>query len=132
MRVKKITGLLTRMFLVVSLLFGVVAFAGTTADAQWRQRGRVVVRPRVYVYPRRFYPRSFLYNRYNRVYIAPSTHVTEGQGFRDGLNDGRDDAKDNEGYHPESHNSFKNAQTSAYLDGYRRGYDEGYRQIRDD
>ena len=132
MRLNKITGLLTRMFLVVSLLFGVVAFAGTTADAQWRHRGRVVVRPRVFVYPRTFYPRSYYYNRYPRVYIAPSTHVTEAQGYRDGLNDGRDDARDNEGYRPESHNSYRNAQTTAYLEGFRRGYDVGYRQIRGD
>ena len=141
MRLNKITGLLTRMFLVVSLLFGVVAFAGTTADAQsWRHRGRVVVRPRVFVYPRTFYPRAYYYNyprayyynRYPRVYFAPSTHVTEAQGYRDGLNDGRDDARDNDGYRPESHNSYRNAQTTAYLEGFRRGYDEGYRQIRGD
>ena len=134
MRSNRTIGLLTRMFLVVSLLFGVVALAGTTADAQWRHRGRVVVRPRVLVYPRTFYarPYGYGYNRYNRVYIAPSTHVTEEQGFRDGLNDGRDDARENDGYHPERHNSFKNAQTSAYLAGFRRGYDEGYRQISGD
>jgi hypothetical protein len=130
MRSNGTKGLLTRMLLMVSLLFGVMAFAGTTADAQYRHRGGVIVRPRVFVYPRTFYPRSSFW--YNRVYIPPATHFTEGQGFRDGLHDGKDDAKDNEGYKPERHNSFKNAQSSAYLDGYRRGYDEGYRQIRGD
>jgi hypothetical protein len=132
MRFNRTKGLLTRMLLVVSLLFGFVAFAGTTADAQYRHRGRVIVRPRVFVYPRTFYPRSFYYNRYNRVYIPPATHVTESQGFRDGLNDGRDDARDDKGYRPESHNSYKNAQSSAYLDGFRRGYDEAYRSVRGD
>ena len=116
------------MLLVVSLLFGFVAFAGTTADAQFRHRGRVVVRPRVFVYQRPFYPRAYWYNRYNRVYFPPATHVSESQGFHDGLNDGSDDAKDGKSYDPTRHNSYKNAQTSAYLDGFRRGYDEGYRQ----
>ena len=132
MRFNRTKGLLTRMLLVVSLLFGFVAFAGTTADAQYRHRGRVIVRPRVLVYPRTFYPRSFYYNRYNRVYVPLATHVTESQGFRDGLNDGRDDARDDKGYRPESHNSYRNAQSSAYLDGFRRGYDEGYRSVRGD
>jgi hypothetical protein len=128
MRSTRAKGLLTRMLLVVSLLFGFVAFAGTTADAQFRHRGRVVVRPRVFVYQRPFYPRAYWYNRYNRVYIPPATHVSESQGFRDGLNDGSDDAKDGKSFDPTRHNSYKNAQTSAYLDGFRRGYDEGYRQ----
>ena len=126
MRSNRVVGLITRVLLAVSLLFGVVTFAGTTAQAQyWRHRGPVVVRPRVFVYPRTFYPRSYWYNR---VYYAPATHVTEGEGYRDGLDDGKDDAKDRKSYDPARHNDYKNAQTSAYLDGYRRGYDEGYRQ----
>jgi hypothetical protein len=134
MRSNRTKGLLAQMLVVVSLLLGFVAFAGTTAEAQYRSRGRIVVRPRVFVYPRTFYPRTY-YPRsyyYNRVYIPPTTHVTESQGFRDGLNDGRDDAEEGKGYRPESHNSFRNAQTSAYLDGFRRGYDEGYRSVRGD
>ena len=130
MRSNRTIGLLTRMLLVVSLLFGVMAFTGTTAQAQYWQRGRVFVRPRAYVYPRTFYPRTF-YPRsfyYNRVYIPPATHVTEGQGFRDGLDDGRNDAKHDRGYDPYRHGDYKNAQTSAYIDGYIRGYAEGYRQ----
>lgn len=134
MRTMRTRGLLTRMLLVVSLLFGTLAFLPTTADAQHR-RGRVIVRPRVFVYPRTFYPRSF-YPRsywYNRMYyVPPATHFTETQGFRDGLNDGRDDARDDEGYRPESHNSYKNAQSSAYIQGFLRGYAEGYRSIRGD
>ena len=129
MRSNRTKGLLTRMLLVVSLLFGVVAFAGTTADAQFRRhRGRVIVQPRVFVTTRPYYPRAYWYNQYNRVYFPPATHVSESQGFRDGLNDGSDDARDGKSYEPARHNSYKNAQTSAYLDGFRRGYDEGYRQ----
>lgn len=123
MRSNRTIGLLTRMLLVVSLLFGVVTFAGTTADAQHRH-GRVIVQPRVFVYQRPFYRPYW----YNRVYFAPSGRVTEGQGYNDGLHDGKDDAKDRKVYDPTRHNDYKNAQTSAYLDGYRRGYDEGYRQ----
>ena len=125
MRSNRTIGLLTKMFLVVSLLFGVMAFTGSTAQAQWRSRGRVIVRPRVFVYPRTFYPRSFYYNR---VYIPPATHVSEGQGYRDGLDDGKDDAKDRRGYDPYRHGDYKNAQTSAYVEGYLRGYADGFRQ----
>src|SRR3989442_4715622 len=123
-------GLLTRVFLVVSLLFGVVTFAGTTAEAQFRHRGRVIVQPRVFVYPRTFYPRAFYPQSYlyNRAYYAPVGRVTEGQGYREGLNDGKDDAKHNKGYDPYRHNDYKHAETSAFLDGHIRGYEEGYRQ----
>ena len=133
MRSNRTKGLLARMLVVVSLLCGFLAFTGTTADAQYRNRGRVIVRPRVFVYPRTFYPRAY-YPRsyYQRVYIPPATHVTESQGFRDGLNDGRDDAEEGKGYRPGSHNSYKNAQSSAYLEGFLRGYAEGYRSIRGD
>lgn len=124
MRSNRYIGLLTRMLLVVSLVFGVVTFAGTTAEAQYRQRGRVIVRPRVFVYPRTFYPRRWYSPR---VYYTP-THVTEGQGYSDGLNDGKNDAKHGKGFNPQRHNDFKDARTSAYLDGYSRGYEDGYRQ----
>lgn len=118
-------GLLTRMLLVVSLLFGVIAFAGTTAEAQRRHHGRVIVRPRVFFYPRTFYPRSYWYGR---TYFPP-THVTAGEGYSDGLDDGKHDAKHAKGYDPYRHNDFKNAVTSAYTDSYLRGYAEGYRQV---
>src|SRR4030095_8647258 len=97
----KTIGLLTRMLLAVSLLFGVVTFTGTTAEAQYRHRGRVIVQPRVFVYPRTFYPRSYWYTS---TYFAPSGRVTEGQGYGDGLHDGKSDAKDRKGYDPRRHN----------------------------
>src|SRR6185295_3314094 len=104
MRSSRTIGLLTKAFLGVSLLFGVLTFAGTTAEAQYRHRGRVIVQPRVFLYPRP------LYRPYwgSRVYYTPLGRVTEGQGYRDGLNDGKDDAKHNTGYRPESHNDYKN------------------------
>ena len=124
MRSNRTKGLLTKMLLMVSLLFGVVAFTGLTAEAQHRH-GRVFVRPRVYVYPRTFwYPRSFWYNRY---YFPPS-HATAGQGYSDGKDDGKDDAKHGKGYDPYRHNDYKDAVTSAYVDAYLRGYADGYAQ----
>lgn len=135
MRSNRIVGLLTRVFLVVSLLFGVLAFTGTTADAQRRFRGGgAVVRPRVFVYPRTFYPRSFwwgypgYYGPSYYSYYYPSNRVTEGQGYKDGLDDGKGDAKHNKGYDPYRHGDYKNGQTSGYIDGYLRGYAEGFRQ----
>jgi hypothetical protein len=136
MRSNRTVGLLTRMFLVVSLLFGGLALTGTTANAQHRFRGGggVVVRPRVFVYPRTFYPRSFgwgyrgFYGPSYYSYYYPSNRVTEGQGYKDGVDDGKDDAKHNKGYDPYRHGDYKNGQTSGYIDGYLRGYADGFRQ----
>jgi hypothetical protein len=131
MNSNRIVGLLTRAFLVVSLLFGVLVFTGTTADAQRRFRGGgVVVRPRVFVYPRTFYPRSFYWGFGPNYYYNPyySNRVTEGQGYKDGIDDGKDDAKHNKGYDPYRHGDYKNGQTSGYIDGYLRGYADGFRR----
>jgi hypothetical protein len=114
------------MVLVVSLLFGAVAFAGTTADAQHRhRRGTVIVRPRVFV-TRPFFPRAYWYSPY--YYSYTPTHVTAGQGYKDGYDDGKDDAKDNKGYNPQRHRDFQDSMTSAYTDSYLRGYADGYRE----
>ena len=137
---KRITSLVTKMFLVVSLLFGVVAFTGDRAQAQ---RGRGFDRhggrhyPGVFTY-RRHYPRRWYsgsrWNWYGTYpygfnsYYFPSTHVSEGQGYRDGLDDGKDDVKDAKAYDPYRHQDYKDAITSAYTSGYLRGYAEGYRR----
>src|SRR5262245_7934393 len=131
MRVNLNKGLFTKIVLAVSLLLGVVTFAGTTAQAQgWRGHGRVVVRPRVFVYPRTFFPRAYWYGRpyYSQSYYFTNNRVTEDQGYREGLHDGRDDAKHNKGYDPYRHSDYKNAITSAFTEGYLRGYAEGYRE----
>jgi len=125
MRSERTKGLLTKAVLMVSLLFGVVAVTGTTAEAQhWRRgNGRVVVVQPRFGFGRPFYP--YRYGFYGSYYF-PSTHVTEGQGYKDGLDDGKHDAKHNKGYDPQQHSDYKNAQTSAYLEGYTRGYAEGF------
>ena len=130
MRTNRAKGLVARMLLVVSLLIGFVALTETNTQAQSRHGfnrhhgGRVIVRPRVFFTPRA-YPWGW-YRTYPYSYV-PSTHVTEGQGYHDGLDDGKDDAKDRDGYDPYRHNDYKNAVTSAYINGYLRGYAEGYR-----
>lgn len=141
MKRNRIIALVTRMLLVVSLVFGVVALTGTTAQAQ-RGHGfdghRHRVPSRVFVYPR-IYPRGwYWHNRwswygsgypYHHSYYFPSTHVSEGQGYRDGLDDGKDDARDGKANDPYRHKDYKDAVTSAYIGGYLRGYAEGYRQV---
>ena len=130
MRSNRTAGLFKKMVLVVSLLFGVVAFAGTTAQAQrWHHnRGRVVVvQPRVFFGPRAFGPRYGYRNGYNPYYY-PSSHVTEGQGYNDGRHDGSEDAKKNKGYDPQRHHDLGDSITSAYSDAYLRGYADGYRE----
>ena len=93
MRMNRTRRLVTRMLLVVTLLFGVIALTGSTVQAQsWRRfdghRGRA---GRVFIYPRQWYwqDRWYLYGSpypygYPSYYF-PSSHVTEGQGYRDGL-----------------------------------------------
>ena len=142
MKTNQVKELVTRMLLVVSLLFGVVALTGTTVQAQrWQRfdRNRGGFQPRVFiyprVYPRRWYwqDRSYWYDQtypYGyQGYYFPSTHLSEGQGYRDGLDDGKDDAKDRRANDPYRHKDYKNAVTSAYIGGYLQGYAEGYRQV---
>ena len=136
MKRSRIVGLVTRKLLVVGLVFGMLAATGTTAQAQHRQgfyRHRGGVHSRVFIYPRVNSRRWFWYGPtypYGfQSYYFPSTHVSEGQGYRDGLDDGKDDAKDGKANDPYRHKDYKNAVTSAYTGGYLRGYSEGYRQI---
>ena len=136
MSMNRAKGLVTRMLLVVSLLLGVVALTGTTVQAQrWQRfdnRGRVQSRVFIYpqVYPRRWYGYNRTYPYYYQNYF-PSTHVTEGQGYRDGVHDGKHDAEDGKDYNPQRHSDYKNAESSGYIDGYLQGYEEGYRQVAD-
>lgn len=137
MKKNRIMGLVTRMVLVVSLVFGVVALTGTTAEAQrghgfFRHGGRVP--SRVFVYPRRWYwGDRYWYGPWYpygyQSYYFPSSHVSEGQGYHDGLDDGKDDARDGKANEPYRHKDYKNAITSAYISGYLRGYAEGYRRV---
>jgi hypothetical protein len=131
------TRLIIKMLLVVGLLSGVVALTGSTAQAQrWQRidRYRGGAHGRVFIYPRRWYwDRWYWYDPiypfgYQSYYYS-NNHVTEGQGYRDGLDDGKDDAKDGKPNNPYRHKDYKNAITSAYIDGYLRGYTEGFRQL---
>jgi hypothetical protein len=142
MSMNRFKELVTQIILVVSLLFGVVALTGTTAQAQGQlrfDRHRGGVRSRVFIYPQiyssRWYWHDSWYNQtypyYYQSYYIPSTHVTEGQGYRDGLDDGKDDAEEGKAYNPHHHNDYKNAETSAYTSGYLQGYAEGYHQVAD-
>jgi|ERR1041384_162813 hypothetical protein len=128
MRSNRTAELFKKMVLVVSLLFGVVAFAGTTAQAQrfHHRGGRVVI-----VQPRPFFGVRFFGPRYRygySPYFYPSSHVTEGQGYNDGLHDGREDAKKNKGYDPQRHHDLGDSLTSAYTEAYLRGYADGFRE----
>jgi hypothetical protein len=119
-------------------MFGAVALTETTAQAQsWRRydgnRGRVGIQRRGYYPRRRWYWHNrydwwyggYPYNYYPGYYFS-SSHITEGQGYRDGLDDGKDDVKDGKAFDPYRHKDYKNGVTSAYLSAYLRGYEEGY------
>ncbi|HWN99034.1 MAG TPA: hypothetical protein VNS63_07155 [Blastocatellia bacterium] len=141
MKRNRVKALVTRMLLVLGLLFGLVGLTDTTVQAQSGRRfdrhpGRVP--SRVFIYPRVYPRRWYWYDRWNwydggypyyQSYYFPSTHETEGQGYHDGLDDGKDDAKDRKAYDPYRHKDYRNAITSAYIDGYLRGYAEGYRRV---
>jgi hypothetical protein len=134
MKIERAKRVVTRVVLVVSLLIGLVSFTGTTVQAQGRHRfdrnrGRVFIYPRGYWHHRWYgYDRYGLVDPYYQSYYYPTSHVTEGQGHRDGLDDGKDDARDRKPYDPYRHKDYKNAVTSAYIDGYLRGYADGYHQ----
>ena len=129
-------------FLVTAtLVFGVVAFAGTTAQAQWPYgypQGRHDRdqdgdydrdRDRDYRRDRDRYRRG---GQYGYRYAAD-------RGYQDGLYTGERDARDNESYNPQRSHYYRKATDGydssygsrdayrhAYRDGFLRGYDDGY------
>ena len=86
-------------FIALAFVFGIIATASTTVDAQWSNRS---------------------YGGYNNQQIQ--------QGFQYGVNTGASDAQHRQTYSPQRSRYYRNASTQAFRDGFVRGYDQGYRQ----
>jgi flagellar biosynthesis/type III secretory pathway protein FliH len=82
-----------------AFVFGIIATASTTADAQWSNRS---------------------YGGYNNQELQ--------QGFQYGANVGASDAQRGQSYGPQRSRYYRDARTQAFRDGFVRGYDEAYRQ----
>jgi hypothetical protein len=85
--------------LALAFVFGVIALANTTANAQWSNR---------------------TYGGYNNQDIQ--------QGFQYGANVGASDAQRGQSYSPQRSRYYREAPTQAFRDGFVRGYDQAYRQ----
>jgi hypothetical protein len=130
------------------LLVSSASMLGSTAQAQGRHWGggigrgfvyrpqrvfvgpRFNVFPRVYAYPRYYYPYgaySYGYYGYTPRYDAGPYDVAESSGYHDGYDRGGEDARDGRRYDPNNSSHFRESISSAYRDGFRRGYDQGYR-----
>jgi hypothetical protein len=83
----------------LAFVFGVIAVASTTADAQWSNR---------------------TYGGYNNQQLQ--------EGFQYGVNTGASDAQRRQSYSPQRSHYYQNASSQAFRDGFVRGYDQGYRQ----
>jgi hypothetical protein len=83
----------------LAFVFGVIALANTTANAQWSNRS---------------------YGGYNNQDIQ--------QGFQYGANVGASDAQRGQSYSPQRSRYYRDAPTQAFRDGFVRGYDQAYRQ----
>ena len=90
--------------LILTLLLGSGIILPTTAQAQFRGRGR---------YDRRDADR--------REEVA--------KGYRDGQDRGEEDARDRRRYDPNNSEHYRRG-NNAYRDGFRRGYADGYRRNR--
>ncbi|HKQ06009.1 MAG TPA: hypothetical protein VJ464_12810 [Blastocatellia bacterium] len=90
--------------LILTLWLGSGIILPTTAQAQFRGRGR---------YDRRDSDR--------REEVA--------KGYRDGLDRGEEDARDRRRYDPNNSEHYRRG-NNAYRDGFRRGYADGYRRNR--
>lgn len=119
MNFNRAKNLVTRGLLAVLLVFGVMSVTASTADAQRRVQGRVVVVQRPLFFPR-YYPRTY------RVY-DPIAYQRE-QGYSDGLSKGKDDAKHGRPDDPASHKHFSESNSIAYRDAFAQGYADGYRE----
>src|SRR5258705_2775697 len=83
----------------LAFVFGIIATASTTVDAQWSNRS---------------------YGGYNNQQVQ--------QGFQYGVNTGAGDAQRRQSYSPQRSRYYRDAPTQAFRDGFVRGYDQGYRQ----
>src|SRR5436189_4657797 len=83
----------------LAFVFGIIATAGTTAKAQWRDRN---------------------YGGYNNQQVQ--------QGFQYGVNTGAGDAQRGQSYSPQRSRYYRDASSQAFRDGFVQGYDQGYRQ----
>jgi hypothetical protein len=119
MNFKEAKKLVTRGLLAVLLLFGVWSVTASSADAQRRVHGRVVVVQRPLFFPR-YYPRTYT------VY-DPIAYQRE-QGYSDGLSRGKDDAKHGRLNDPASHKHFSESNSITYRDAFAQGYADGYNE----
>ena len=83
----------------LAFVFGIIATASTTADAQWSNRS---------------------YGGYNNQQLQ--------QGFQYGVSTGASDAQRRQSYSPQRSRYYRDASTQAFREGFVRGYDQGYRQ----
>jgi len=83
----------------LAFVFGIIATASTTVDAQWTNRS---------------------YGGYNTQQVQ--------QGLQYGVNTGASDAQRRQAYSPQRSRYYRDAPTQAFRDGFVRGYDQGYRQ----
>ena len=90
---------LSAALLALAFVFGIIATASTTADAQWRNRD---------------------YGGYNNQQLQA--------GYQYGVNTGASDGQQRKSYSPQRSHYYKEARTQAFRDGFVRGYDQGYRQ----
>lgn len=86
-------------FIALAFVFGIIAAASTTVNAQWTNRS---------------------YGGYNTQQVQ--------QGFQYGVNTGATDAQRRQTYSPQRSHYYREAPTQAFRDGFVRGYDQGYRQ----
>lgn len=86
-------------FIALAFVFGIIATASTTVDAQWSNRS---------------------YGGYDNQQVQ--------QGFQYGVNTGASDAQRRQTYSPQRSRYYRDAQTQAFREGFVRGYDQGYRQ----
>jgi hypothetical protein len=86
-------------FIALAFVFGIIATAGTTVNAQ----------------------------RTNRGYGGNNNQQVQ-QGFQYGVNTGASDAQHRQTYSPQRSHYYRDTSSQAFRDGFVRGYDQGFRQ----
>lgn len=134
----------------VFMMFGIMAFSTTEANAQWRDRDndrderqddRDYRRDRRDDRDDRYESRNRRNDRdgNNGGYYGNNNvyRVAQRQGYQDGLYRGRDDAQDRDRYNPEKSSEYRKATNgydsrtgnkNAYKDAYRQAFISGYNQ----
>ena len=122
MKLNNVKSLLTGLF-VLTLLF--VGIGSTTAAAQGRRNGRVVIVRHYNPFWHRHYD-PFWSPYYGRVTVSDPIAANRERGYEEGQDQGKKDAKKGQPADPKGQKEYRKSKSLAFREAFLRGYEDGY------